>query len=98
MLKMAQHKFASNVCEKALVCADAEYRRRLLHEIMKPKVDGMSPVVDMMKDQFASGFQSIFIIVSYSERIVKIMFFNVLWLLRRVKTRKLCTALSGHSL
>ncbi|KAF8628339.1 hypothetical protein AX15_003881 [Amanita polypyramis BW_CC] len=54
MLKMAQHKFASNVCEKALVCADPEYRRRLLHEIMKPKVDGMTPVVDMMKDQFAN--------------------------------------------
>ncbi|KAK2466901.1 hypothetical protein APHAL10511_001159 [Amanita phalloides] len=54
MLKMAQHKFASNVCEKALVCADPDHRRRLLHEIMKPKSDGMTPVVDMMKDQFAN--------------------------------------------
>ncbi|KAF8636458.1 hypothetical protein AX17_003274 [Amanita inopinata Kibby_2008] len=54
MLKMAQHKFASNVCEKALVCADAEYRRLLINEIMKPKLDGVTPVVDMMKDQFAN--------------------------------------------
>jgi len=56
MLKMAQHKFASNVCEKALVCADPENRRRLLHEIMTPRPDGVTPVVDMMKDQFASEF------------------------------------------
>ena len=54
MLKMAQHKFASNVCEKALVCSDFENRRRLLHEIMAPKPDGVSPVAEMMKDQFAS--------------------------------------------
>ncbi|KAF8350692.1 armadillo-type protein [Amanita rubescens] len=54
MLKMAQHKFASNVCEKALVCADSENRRRLLHEIMTPKPDGVTPVADMMKDQFAN--------------------------------------------
>jgi len=54
MLKMAQHKFASNVCEKALVCADYEHRRILLQEITKPKPDGITPVADMMKDQFAN--------------------------------------------
>jgi pumilio RNA-binding family len=57
MLKMAQHKFASNVCEKALVCSDFENRRRLLHEIMAPKPDGVSAVAEMMKDQFASESQ-----------------------------------------
>jgi pumilio RNA-binding family len=54
MLKMAQHKFASNVCEKALVCAEPEYRRALLLELVQPKPDGVTPIVDMMKDQFAS--------------------------------------------
>ncbi|KDQ07951.1 hypothetical protein BOTBODRAFT_59683 [Botryobasidium botryosum FD-172 SS1] len=53
MLQMARHKFASNVCEKALVTADSESRRILIEEIMTPKQD-MSPIVIMMKDQFAN--------------------------------------------
>jgi hypothetical protein len=58
MLQMARHKFASNVCEKALVTADSETRRALIDEIMTPKQDGStSPIVAMMKDQFASMFQ-----------------------------------------
>jgi pumilio RNA-binding family len=56
MLNMARHKFASNVCEKALVTADPENRRFLIDEIMSPKQDGVSPVTTMMKDQFASEF------------------------------------------
>lgn len=56
MLNMSRHKFASNVCEKALVTADSESRRLLLEEIMSPKPDGVSPIVTMMKDQFASTF------------------------------------------
>jgi len=51
---MSRHKFASNVCEKALVTADPESRRLLIEEIMSPKQDGVSPIVTMMKDQFAS--------------------------------------------
>lgn len=51
---MAKHKFASNVCEKALVMADSEHRRLLIDEMMTPKQDGVSPIVAMMKDQFAS--------------------------------------------
>lgn len=51
---MSRHKFASNVCEKALVTADSESRRLLIEEIMSPKQDGVSPIVTMMKDQFAS--------------------------------------------
>ncbi|KAF8654193.1 hypothetical protein AX16_003722 [Volvariella volvacea WC 439] len=54
MLQMARHKFASNVCEKALVCADSESRKQLIDEIMTPKQDGVSPIVTMMKDQFAN--------------------------------------------
>lgn len=56
MLNMSRHKFASNVCEKALVTADLESRRVLIEEIMSPKQDGVSPIVTMMKDQFASVF------------------------------------------
>ncbi|KAI0950570.1 hypothetical protein AcV7_008993 [Taiwanofungus camphoratus] len=54
MLNMARHKFASNVCEKALIMADPESRRVLIEEIMTPKQDGLSPIMTMMKDQFAS--------------------------------------------
>lgn len=54
MLNMSRHKFASNVCEKALVTSDHESRRLLIEEIMSPKQDGVSPIVTMMKDQFAS--------------------------------------------
>ncbi|KIM65290.1 hypothetical protein SCLCIDRAFT_113342 [Scleroderma citrinum Foug A] len=54
MLNMARHKFASNVCEKALVTASQEERRGLVEEIIAPKADGVSPIVSMMKDQFAN--------------------------------------------
>ncbi|KAL5533325.1 PUF3 [Sanghuangporus sanghuang] len=54
MLQMAKHKFASNVCEKALVMADSENRRLLIEEMMTPKADGVSPIVTMMKDQYAN--------------------------------------------
>jgi pumilio RNA-binding family len=56
MLAMARHKFASNVCEKALVTADPESRRQLVDEIMSLGSDGSGPIVVMMKDQFASTF------------------------------------------
>ncbi|ETW85895.1 hypothetical protein HETIRDRAFT_471122 [Heterobasidion irregulare TC 32-1] len=54
MLHMSRHKFASNVCEKALVTADSQSRRQLIDEIITPKQDGVSPIVTMMKDQFAN--------------------------------------------
>lgn len=59
MLQMARHKFASNVCEKALVTADINNRTVLIDEIMTPKQDGVSPIVTMMKDQFASQYLSL---------------------------------------
>ena len=58
MLPMARHKFASNVCEKALVTADSATRNILIDEMMTPKEDGVNPIVAMMKDQFASGCSS----------------------------------------
>jgi pumilio RNA-binding family len=55
MMQMARHKFASNVCEKALVTTDAASRSLLINEIINPRQDGLSPIVAMMKDQFASS-------------------------------------------
>ena len=54
MLPMSRHKFASNVVEKALVTAEPASRRALIEEIVALRPDGSSPVVSMMKDQFAS--------------------------------------------
>ncbi|KAH9966687.1 armadillo-type protein [Russula dissimulans] len=54
MLHMSRHKFASNVCEKALLTADSESRRALIQEIMTSKQDGISPIATMMKDQYAN--------------------------------------------
>lgn len=56
MLQMAKHKFASNVCERALAAADPERRRVLIEEIMTPLPDGTIPIAIMMKDQYASEF------------------------------------------
>ena len=61
MLNMARHKFASNVCEKALVTTNVEMRRLLIEEIMTPKEGGVSPVVTMMKDQFASEYRGFYV-------------------------------------
>ncbi|KAI0374995.1 ARM repeat-containing protein [Pilatotrama ljubarskyi] len=54
MYSMAKHKFASNVCEKALLTADPESRRQLIDEIMTPKQDGLSPIMGLMKDSFGN--------------------------------------------
>ncbi|KAI0748224.1 ARM repeat-containing protein [Daedaleopsis nitida] len=54
MNNMAKHKFASNVCEKALLTADSDTRRQLIDEIMTPKQDGLSPIMGLMKDSFGN--------------------------------------------
>ncbi|KAI0749085.1 ARM repeat-containing protein, partial [Fomes fomentarius] len=54
MNQMAKHKFACNVCEKALMTADSDSRRQLIDEIMTPKQDGLSPIVGLMKDWFGN--------------------------------------------
>ncbi|KAJ7219321.1 armadillo-type protein [Mycena pura] len=56
MLYMARHKFASNVCEKALTFGDTDARRMLIEEIMASasKPDGITPIAALMKDQFGN--------------------------------------------
>ncbi|THU91133.1 ARM repeat-containing protein [Dendrothele bispora CBS 962.96] len=54
LLHMARHKFASNVCEKALVSAEPDARRALVDEIIIPKFETITPVMSMMKDQYAN--------------------------------------------
>lgn len=61
MMAMSRHKFASNVCEKALVTADSASRRQLIDEIMVPRHDGASPIITMMKDQYASELFCLFL-------------------------------------
>ncbi|KAF5380963.1 hypothetical protein D9615_003970 [Tricholomella constricta] len=68
ILMMARHKFASNVCEKALMCADAESRRKLVDEIITLKPDGVSPITSMMKDQFANYVLQRAMIVAVGEQ------------------------------
>lgn len=53
LLPMSRHKFASNVCEKALIFGDSAGRRKVIAEILGPNGDSAT-VVAMMKDQFAS--------------------------------------------
>ncbi|KAG8819086.1 mRNA binding protein puf3 [Serendipita sp. 399] len=53
-LLMASHKFASNVCEKALVAADPIRRRALIEEILAPNSSGVTAASVMMCDQFAN--------------------------------------------
>lgn len=60
ILHMARHKFASNVCEKALIFTDPDSRRALIDEIMAPRPDGVTPIIAMMKDQYASRCESLF--------------------------------------
>ncbi|TCD71885.1 hypothetical protein EIP91_000017 [Steccherinum ochraceum] len=54
MLKMSCHKFASNVCEKALVTSEQAVRHALVNEILLPRKDGIDVVVLMMKDQYGN--------------------------------------------
>jgi hypothetical protein len=79
ILHLARHKFASNVIEKALVSADMNSRRMLIDEIMTAKSDGTSPVVTMMKDQYASNFHfhppALYLFVNL---VLQTMFFSVL--------------------
>lgn len=68
MLQMARHKFASNVCEKALVTTDPMSRSILIDELITPRQDGLSPIVTMMKDQFANYVLQRALIVAEGEQ------------------------------
>ncbi|KAL4253133.1 hypothetical protein ABKN59_004100 [Abortiporus biennis] len=55
IITLARHKFASNVCEKALLNAQSEIRHLLIEEMMTPKQpEGGNPVAIMMRDQYAN--------------------------------------------
>jgi len=53
MVKLATNQYASHVCEKAIIFADAQTRHLLIGEILTP-TDGDHPIAIMMKDDFAS--------------------------------------------
>jgi len=53
LVNLAHHKYASNVCEKALICADSASREMLINEMMAIS-NTESPILIMAKDQYAS--------------------------------------------
>ncbi|KAF7298594.1 PUM-HD domain-containing protein [Mycena indigotica] len=53
---MACHKFASNVCEKAMIFGDSDGRKAIIEELMGPALrpDGLTPIGLLMKDQYGN--------------------------------------------
>ncbi|KAI9350504.1 armadillo-type protein [Zopfochytrium polystomum] len=54
VLQMSKHKFASNVVEKCVAFGSKLDRQLLIEEVVTVRPDGTSPLVVMMKDQFAN--------------------------------------------
>ncbi|KAF9421916.1 mRNA binding protein puf3 [Podila epigama] len=54
VLALSKHKFASNVVEKCVAYGSKTDRQRLIEEVITTRPDGSSPLVLMMKDQFAN--------------------------------------------
>lgn len=55
LVNLAHHKYASNVCEKALICTDSASREMLINEMMAVRSPNTeSPILIMAKDQYAS--------------------------------------------
>ncbi|KAF9131299.1 mRNA binding protein puf3 [Mortierella sp. GBA39] len=54
VLQLSKHKFASNVVEKCVAYGSPSDRQKLIEEVIITKPDGTSPLVLMMKDQFAN--------------------------------------------
>ncbi|KAG0333260.1 mRNA binding protein puf3 [Podila horticola] len=54
VLSLSKHKFASNVVEKCVAYGSKSDRQKLIEEVITTKPDGTSPLVFMMKDQFAN--------------------------------------------
>ncbi|KAF9172953.1 Pumilio 2 [Mortierella sp. AD010] len=55
VLPLSKHKFASNVVEKCVAFGSKSDRQKLIEEVIVSKPDGSpSPLVLMMKDQFAN--------------------------------------------
>ncbi|KAG9285435.1 hypothetical protein G9A89_010910 [Geosiphon pyriformis] len=54
VLQMSKHKFASNVVEKCVAYGSKRDRQMLIDEVITTKPDGTSPLISMMKDQYAN--------------------------------------------
>ncbi|CAG8518408.1 14234_t:CDS:10, partial [Dentiscutata heterogama] len=54
VLQMSKHKFASNVVEKCVAYGSKRDRQLLIDEVIQTKSDGTSPLISMMKDQYAN--------------------------------------------
>jgi hypothetical protein len=54
VLSFSRHKFASNVVEKCIIAANPADKKALFIEVMTQREDGTTPLVLMMKDQFAN--------------------------------------------
>jgi hypothetical protein len=74
ILQLSQHKFASNVVEKCVEYGTPQERILMLEEILNSKsVDGSSPLLIMMKDQYANYvIQKIMDVVEDAQREVLI--------------------------
>ena len=51
---MSCHKFASNVCEKALLHSELDVRRALVDELIDVKPDGTNNVGMLLRDSFGN--------------------------------------------
>jgi mRNA-binding protein PUF3 len=51
---VCRHKFASNVCEKAIIFASPERRQALIAELIGKRDDGTSNIHIILRDPFAN--------------------------------------------
>ncbi|CAK5089790.1 unnamed protein product [Meloidogyne enterolobii] len=74
VLKYAQHKFASNVIEKCLICGTTEQKNILIDEVCNDDGAPNPQLLEMMKDPFANYVVQKMLDVSDSAHRKKIMF------------------------
>ena len=54
LLTFSKHKFASNVVEKSIQCAEAGQRAKMLEILTTPNDKGESPLLGLMRDQYGN--------------------------------------------
>jgi mRNA-binding protein PUF3 len=54
LLIFSKHKFASNVVEKSIQCAEASQRAEILRILTTPNDKGESPLLGLMRDQYGN--------------------------------------------
>lgn len=54
LLTLSKHKFASNVVEKCIEYGSAEQRSSIREQLTTAGSDGVSPIQQMMRDQFGN--------------------------------------------